>query len=155
MCTTITYAINYGNAYEIKNNQTPSMGMYSTSYYQDNNPRLRKVKGYTENGDSINTDNDGKKGNPNPMWEDGYSYYYNDGYWYRNGKDGWKVWDTPWGWGWMLWDWQGGSDPGSGAIQYYKENPTPLGHHAILYMLAGIYIYRIRRKKNMLKLQTS
>lgn len=130
----------------------------SNSYYYSNqnntitrpgsaNPR--KVKGYTATGDSINTD--GRVGNPADMWEDGYSYYYYNGHWYRRSGNTWEQWNTLFGWGLFGWDWQGANNPGNGATQYYEQNPTPIGN-GLFIMLALSTLYIVKKRK-VLKLQ--
>ena len=47
----------------------------------------RKVKGYDENGDEIDTGNN-RKGNPDDMWNDTYEYYWDGSNWWRKDSNG-------------------------------------------------------------------
>lgn len=110
------------NQYNYKTTQiAPELNMYSTSSIR--NPR--RVIGYTETGDSINTNEDGKRGNPNDMWNSNYTYYYKNGYWYRKSGNVWEQWNSLLGWGFFGFDWYETNKPNN-PTQYYKENPVPI-----------------------------
>jgi hypothetical protein len=145
----VTYKNNYYNTQtELANkSRLQSGGMYSTSYYIDKNPK--RVIGYTEN-DSINTT--GNAGNPDPMWEDGFGYYYWNGHWYRKKGEYWSEWRTLFDWGFALWDWRSGKPGTDNPTQYYKDKPQPINDSIILYILACVYLYYKIAKQNKLKL---
>jgi len=101
-------------------------------------PNIRRSIGYDDNGNQINTDNL-PNGNPNPMWEDGYEYYWDGSVWWRHAEF-WFIVD----WGWQWWDgsrWRTSIriNPPSGIIQYYKENPLPLKDIYPLFILVILY----------------
>lgn len=115
--------------------------------YEPWSNKPRNVKGYTEDGDMIDTGNS-ISGNPSNMWEAGYAYYYYNGYWYRTDGRTWERWETFSILGFDLWGyWTRTSNPGSGATQYYKEVPTPIGRDTLLYILCLTYLLRITYKK--------
>lgn len=85
--------------------------MQSSQYSSHSNaPKPRRIIGYTSDGDSINTGNS-TKGNPNPMWESGYSYYYQNGHWYRTDGNSWWEWSTIFNWDLLGWNWHSGRTP--------------------------------------------
>ena len=127
--------------------------------------RPRKVKGYTANGDSINTDGMGNPSDPSKgMWNNGYNYYYDGEYWYRGHYDRrnryvYEKWSSLFDLDKLLWNWYGGRNPGDDAIQYYKNNPkphpydpnpTPIGEFPIelLLILSFLFMYYKNLKIN-------
>lgn len=114
-------------------------------YYQKYNGNVtspgrkspRKVRGYTSTGDSINTE--GRAGNPDNMWEDGYEYYYYNNRWYRTDGSGWEYWNTLLGIEFLEflgYYWQSSNTPGSTAVHYYEENPTtPIGDGEVVMLI--------------------
>lgn len=113
---------------------------------------IRKVRGYTADGDSINTDNDGTRGNPDDMWQDGYEYYYYNGHWYRKGSNGvWQEWSSLLNWDLFGFDWRR-RDPGGTPTQYYENNPTPIGSPLTMALPACIYaLYEFTRRRKRRK----
>ena len=109
--------------------------------------RMRKVVGYTGDGnDSIDTGSS-TRGNPQDMWNSDYSYYYKNGYWYRNNGTSWEYWNSLLGLGWLLWDWYPTSEP-KNPTQYFPENPTPVGSPICLLPLGLLYF--LKKKNNVL-----
>lgn len=86
--TTINYGYqtmqyNSNNIY----NGTYNPGSHGNSGNQGYHGGIRKVHGYTENGEYVGDDN----GEESDFWETGYKYYWDDveKCWYRQGSDGW------------------------------------------------------------------
>ena len=107
--------------------------------------RIRKVVGYTNDGDSIDTGTS-TKGNPNPMWQDEYGYYYYNGYWYRNNGSSWQQWNSLFGLGLFGWNWYNSSMPDN-PVQYYQERPDPIGAPICLLPFGLLYLLK-KRKEN-------
>lgn len=105
----------------------------------------RRVIGYTADGDSINTGS-GTQGNPDPMWEDGYEYYWDGKNWYRwNGKRGWE-WLSITG---LYYHWSIFShDVPPGATQLYEQNPVPIGDDLVPLSLLCLGYVLYRRRSN-------
>ena len=140
----------------------------SAQYYQDTytptsigsigkHGQPRRVKGYDDNGNEINTDGQGNPSDPSKgMWKDGYEYYYepSTGYWYRT-KDGgetWQKWSSWLDWGGLFWDWRGGRPHGGNVTHYNEQNPVPIGDNYIWFMVCIVSIYSlIKSKRNKLK----
>ena len=68
------------------------------------------------------------------MWNLNYSYYYKNGYWYRNNGTSWEYWYPT-------------SEP-KNPTQYFPENPTPVGSPICLLPLGLLYF--LKKKNNTL-----
>lgn len=154
-----TYSVEYKNIYNNKEvttfklNTTPSIEMYSTSYYQGNRPR--RVKGYDENGDEQNLDPETWNGKDTMYygWDRNHSnhryFTYLNGtvYWWSPGSLFYrKGWQTS---GYSNLDefFRNNQD---GYDTYYKEPPTPIGAPFILLLMAFVYLL-YKRKTNLNK----
>lgn len=144
--TTIGYTTNYSNG---KFNSSVYDGFNSGLNSDNHKPNIRRSIGYDDNGNQINTDNL-PNGNPNPMWEDGYEYYWDGSVWWRHAEF-WFIVDL----GWQWWDgsrWRTSIriNPPSDIIQYYKENPLPLKDIYPLFILVILYttIKQLKLKQN-------
>ena len=150
----IGYTTNYSNGQF--NSTQYYQGTYtpSLSGFNGRPGQPRRVKGYTADGDSINTDNDGAKGNPSDMWKNGYDYYYDKeaktwyrGHWTTDWRGrkiySYETWLDDWsiifGWHWSILDY-GKSD---NAVQYYEQNPVPIGDNYIWFMVCIVSIYSL------------
>lgn len=144
--------------------------VYSGTYNPGSSSRSgqpRRVKGYTIDGDSINTDGMGNPSDPSKgMWLDGYNYYYEDNYWYRGHYDKrgnyiYEKWSSVFDADWLFWNWYSGRNPGDDAIQYYQNNPKPhpydpyadpIGEFPIglLLILSFLFVYykKLKNKTN-------
>lgn len=129
--TTIGYTTNYSN------------GKFNSSVYDGFNPgnnrssHIRRIKGYTADGDSIDTGHN-RRGNPDDMWNNNYNYYWDGSNWWRKDKNGnYYLWTNLFGWRWydpwgILYD----TEPPEGTPQYY-QNPMPISsiYPFLLYVL--------------------
>lgn len=150
----VIYKNNYYNTQTelVNKSRLQSGGMYSTSYYVQNKPR--RVKGYTADGDSIDTPGI----NPRDMWNPDYTYYYGDDTtpwpfgpykrWFRKDANG-----NIYYWYNNTWN-SGGSKRNfdERTTQYYKDKPQPIEDNIMLYILACVYLYYKIIKQNKLKL---
>ena len=141
----IGYTTNYSNG-QFNSTQYYRSTYTPTASNSGGRPRQpRKVKGYDDNGNEINTDGQGNPSDPSKgMWGDGYEYYYESstGYWYRT-KDGgktWQKWSSWLDWGGLFWDWRGGRPHGGNVTHYNEQNPVPIGD-AIVPLLTILLLY--------------
>ena len=103
----------------------------------------RRAKGYTADGDEINTPDI----NPDDMWNPKYTYYYGDDTtpwwvggpykrWFRMDSNG-NIWW--WNNGWH----SGGSkkDFNERTVQYYKDSPVPIGDPSFFVILGLLFLW--------------
>ena len=107
--------------------------VYSGTYNPGNNSRpgqLRKVHGYTSEGEYVGDDN----GKESDFWESSYEYYWDGEHWWRRRKSGgglfkleWQMYTNDlWNWHWSIFEEIWKSHPNTSTTpQSYQNNPRP------------------------------
>lgn len=128
--------------------QYPTYEFKSTSHYyntygadntqnSNRNGHVRKVHGYTGDGEYVGDDN----GNESDFWEEGYEYYWDptDKCWYRYNGSEWQRYTNTLGfllgWHWAITSWGGRKPPSNPVSQGYQENPMPIGDGTLILLL--------------------